>query len=49
MDNGKHPLLDFTCRDCGKPFKAPQGSKKQLCAECLFKAVAEKLPRNKDK
>lgn len=49
MDNGNKPLLDFTCRECNQPFKAPQGSRKQLCPECLSKAVARELPQNKDK
>jgi len=44
MDNGNKPLLDFTCRECNQPFKAPQGSRKQLCPECLSKAVARELP-----
>lgn len=49
MDNGNKPILDFICRNCGNTFKAPQGSRKQLCPECLSKAISRELPISKDK
>jgi len=27
----------FTCQDCGEPFAAPQGSRRQYCEKCLAK------------
>ena len=44
MDNGTKPQLDFICRYCGNTFKAPQGSRRQLCPFCLAKAIAKELP-----
>ena len=29
----------FICRDCGKPFAAQQGSRRQYCEKCLAKRV----------
>lgn len=33
----QHPITDFHCQDCGRSFKAPQGSRRFYCAECRYK------------
>lgn len=47
MDNSERPIIDYICRECKGTFKAPQGSRKELCPQCLTKAVARELPTNK--
>ena len=41
MDKDERPIIDYICKKCGGTFKAPQGSRKELCPECLFNALSK--------
>lgn len=43
----KKIIIDYTCYNCGNQFKAPQGSLKRYCPECMSKAVARELSETK--
>ena len=32
----------FKCHKCGKPFLAPQGSRRKFCDDCLVEKVCHK-------
>ena len=32
----------FKCQKCGKPFLAPQGSRRRFCDDCLVERISHK-------
>ena len=46
MDKDR-PIINYICRECKKTFKAPQGSRRELCPICLSLAMAKELPKDK--
>ena len=46
MDDKEKVMFDFICRNCGGTFKAAQGSRRELCPQCLSLAVARELPKD---
>ncbi len=31
--------VTYRCQDCGKPFQAPQGSRRKYCDSCMLKRI----------
>ncbi len=31
--------VEYTCRDCGKPFRAKQGSRRNYCNRCATRRI----------
>lgn len=41
-------IIDFKCVVCGKSFKSKQGSKSQLCKDCLWERTNAPKPRKEE-
>ncbi len=44
MDKEDRPVIAYICRECKGTFPAPQGSRRELCPNCLALAMARELP-----